>query len=261
MNQGAPAVSQGAQLSLSNVLRTFGGIRAVDDVSFSVTPGETLGVIGPNGAGKSVLLNVINGVYRAESGRIELDGTRIDRLRPHQITALGVGRSFQSTEQFRDFRAAEYVMLGRMPHQRRSLFTTAVSWPGVRQSELDEFALAEETLERFGLARVARTRIGELPYGEQKLVDIARVLAAGPRLILLDEPTSGTTSVERGVISAVLEEVTRTEVTMVIIDHDVSFISAISERMVVMNYGRLLAEGLPDEVLARADVIDAYLGI
>ena len=254
-------MSQAAELSLSNVLRTFGGIRAVDNVSFRVTPGETLGVIGPNGAGKSVLLNVINGVYRAESGRIELDCRRIDQLRPHQITGLGVGRSFQSTEQFRDFRAAEYVMLGRLSHQRRSLFTTAFSWPGVRRSELDEFARAETALDRFGIAGLARVRIGELPYGEQKLVDIARVLAAEPRLILLDEPTSGTTSIERSVISSVLEDVARTDVTMVIIDHDVSFISAISDRMVVMNYGKLLAEGTPDEVLARADVIDAYLGI
>jgi branched-chain amino acid transport system ATP-binding protein len=254
-------MSTGAQLSLSHVLRTFGGIRAVDDVSFTVQPGETLGIIGPNGAGKSVLLNLINGVYQIESGEITLDESRLDRLRPHQVAARGVGRSFQSTEQFRDFRAAEYVMLGRMSHQRRSMFTTAVSWPGVRRSERAEFSVAEEALDRFGLAGAALTRVGELPYGEQKLVDIARVMAAGPRLMLLDEPTSGTTSVERTVISGVLDQVAKSDVTLVIIDHDVSFISGISDRMVVMNYGRLLAEGTPDEVLARPDVIDAYLGI
>lgn len=254
-------MTSGARLTLSGVLRTFGGIRAVDDVSFGVAPGETLGIIGPNGAGKSVLLNVINGVYLAESGTITLDDVRIDRLRPHQITAHGVGRSFQSTEQFRDFRAAEYVMLGRMAHQRTSMFTTAVGWPGVRRSEQDEVTRAEAALDRFGLAGLAFSRIGELPYGAQKLVDIARVLAAEPRLILLDEPTSGTTSVERTIISDVLEEVARSEVTMVIIDHDVSFISDISDRMLVMNYGRLLAQGTPEEVLARPDVIEAYLGI
>ncbi len=254
-------MTSGARLTLSGVLRTFGGIRAVDDVSFGVAPGETLGIIGPNGAGKSVLLNVINGLYLAESGTITLDDVRIDGLRPHQITAHGVGRSFQSTEQFRDFRAAEYVMLGRMSHQRTSLFTTAVGWPGVRRSERDEVTRAEAALDRFGLAGLAFTRTGELPYGAQKLVDIARVLAAEPRLILLDEPTSGTTSVERTIISDVLEEVARSEVTMVIIDHDVSFISGISDRMLVMNYGRLLAQGTPEEVLARQDVIEAYLGI
>jgi len=254
-------MTAGATLSVSHVLRTFGGIRAVDDVSFEAAPGETLGIIGPNGAGKSVLLNVINGVYQIESGTIMLDQVRIDRLRPHQITAQGIGRSFQSTEQFRDFRAAEYVMLGRMSHQRRALFTTAVGWPGVRRSERAEFKLAEAALDRFGLAGLALTRIGELPYGAQKLVDIARVLAAEPRLILLDEPTSGTTSAERTIISDVLDSVAQSEVTMLIIDHDVSFISAISERMLVMNYGRLLAEGAPDEVLARPDVIDAYLGV
>jgi branched-chain amino acid transport system ATP-binding protein len=254
-------MSAGAILDLAGVLRTFGGIRAVDELTFHVPAGETLGIIGPNGAGKSVLLNVINGVYGIEAGTISMDDERIDGLRPHQIADRGVGRAFQSTDQFREFRAIDYVMLGRMKYQQRSIFATALGLPGVRRSERAERELARRTLDRFGLAKMAFEKISELPYGVQKLVDIARVVAGEPRLMLLDEPTSGTTSIERKVISAVLEEVALSQVTMVIIDHDVSFISAISERVLVMNYGKILAEGSPAEVLARPDVIEAYLGI
>jgi len=251
----------GAALSVAHVLRTFGGIRAVDDLTFHVTPGETLGIIGPNGAGKTVLLNLINGVYAIETGTIELDGERIDGLRPHQVAALDVARTFQSTEQVRDFRAVEYVMLGRLRNQVSSIFACGLNLPMVSRSERNERRIALETLDRFGLAQVAGERMSELPYGVQKLVDIARAIASRPRLMLLDEPTSGTTSDERTSISAVLEDVAASHITLLIIDHDVSFISGVSDRLLVMNYGRLLAEGAPGEVLARTEVIDAYLGI
>jgi len=253
--------SAAAALEVREVLRTFGGIRAIDGVSFRVSPAETLGIIGPNGAGKTVLLNVINGLYPIESGSIHLDGSRIDGLRPHQIAARSVGRTFQSTEQFRDFRAADYVMLGRARRQSSSLFACGVGWPSVRRSERAELAVALAALERWGLRHVAREHMSELPYGMQKLVDIARVIAAEPRLMLLDEPTSGTTSSERAAIARVLKEVAATDVTMLVIDHDVSFISGLSEQLLVMNYGRVLAHGAPKEVLAQPDVIDAYLGL
>jgi branched-chain amino acid transport system ATP-binding protein len=249
-----------AELVVTDVLRTFGGIRAVDSMSFRAQ-GESLGIIGPNGAGKTVLLNLVNGVYPIDSGTIALDGARIDGLRPHQIAALGVGRAFQSTEQFRDFLAVEYVMLGRLPHQHSSLFACALALPRVLRSERHERRLAVDTLARLGLEHAATERVSELPYGVQKLVDIARVLASEPRLMLLDEPTSGTTSDERGTISSVLQDVAATGLTMLVIDHDVSFISGISSRLLVLNYGQLLAEGPPDEVLARHEVIEAYLGL
>ncbi len=250
-----------ATLELHDVLRTFGGIRAVDGVTFTANPGEVLGVIGPNGAGKSVLLNLINGLYSLERGTITLDGRRIDRLRPDQIAQLGVGRAFQSTDQFKDFIVQDYLILGRIGRQAKSLWTTALGLPHVRRIERSEHALAIATLDRFGLADVASERLGDLPYGVQKVIDIARVIAAEPRLMLLDEPTSGTTSIERSLISDVLTAVSTTDVTLVIIDHDVSFISEISQRMVVMNLGKLIAEGTPKEVLARPDVIEAYLGL
>jgi branched-chain amino acid transport system ATP-binding protein len=251
----------GASLDAVGILRTFGGIRAVDDLTFSASPGERLGIIGPNGAGKTVLLNVINGVYPVETGTIALDGARIDDLRPHQIVAQGIGRAFQSTDQFRDFRAVDYVMLGRMQHQNHSVFACAIGGPGVSRSERAEVRAALETLDRFGLSAAAGEHMSELSYGVQKLVDIARVVASEPRLMLLDEPTSGTTSEERQLISTVLDEVATSGVTMIIVDHDVRFISTVSDRLLVMNYGRLLAEGAPSDVLAREDVIEAYLGL
>jgi len=250
-----------ATLQLDDVSRAFGGIHAVEGVRFTAHAGETLGVIGPNGAGKSVLLNLINGLYRLDRGSITLDDTRIDGLKPHQIAARGVGRAFQSTDQFKDFIVRDYVILGRLGRQARSMLTTALALPHVRRSERAERAVALETLERFRLAEAAEERLGDLPYGVQKAIDIARVIATEPRLMLLDEPTSGTTSIERSLISDVLHEVARTDVTLVVIDHDVSFISSLSERIVVMNVGRLLAEGTPAEVLARPDVVEAYLGV
>ena len=250
-----------ARLALDGVLRTFGGIRAVDGVSFEVKPAEILGIIGPNGAGKTALLNVIGGVYPADAGSVRLDDRRIDGLRPHQIASLHVARTFQSTEQVRDFRALDYVMLGRLRHQRTSLFACGLGLPGVRKTERAEASLALETLGRLGLRGAAVERMSELPYGIQKLVDIARVIAAEPALLLLDEPTSGTTAEERATILAVLRAVAETSVTMLVVDHDVQFISAISDRLLVMNYGKLLAEGTPSEVLARPEVIEAYIGV
>jgi branched-chain amino acid transport system ATP-binding protein len=244
-----------------DALRTFGGINAVDHLSFAADSGQVLGVIGPNGAGKTVLLNLICGVYPLEGGAIRLDGVRIDGSRPDAIAAKGVARTFQSTEQFREFRAIEYVMLSRHMRQVGSLLACIIRAPAVRRSEEYERKLALQALERFELAPAADTRMSELPYGMQKMVDIARAVAASPRLLLLDEPTSGTTSVERQATSAVLEQVARSRVTMLIVDHDVSFISATTQRVLVMNYGRLLAEGTPAEVLTRPDVIEAYVGL
>jgi branched-chain amino acid transport system ATP-binding protein len=251
----------GAQLQVADALRTFGGITAVDHLTFDVAAGETLGVIGPNGAGKTVLLNVINGVYPIEAGSIRLDGVRIDGLRPDQIATHEVARTFQSTEQFRDFRAVEYVMLGRHKQQASSLLACGLGLPWVRRSERAEERIARETLARFDLEHVASEHLHELPYGVQKLVDIARAVATHPKLMLLDEPTSGTTSTERESIAHVLRELAVSDVTLLIVDHDVSFISEISDRLLVMNYGRLLAQGDPHEVLSLPEVIHAYLGL
>jgi ABC-type branched-subunit amino acid transport system ATPase component len=254
-------VSASTVLEVAHVVRTFGGIRAVADVTFDVAGDSRVGVVGPNGAGKTVLLNLINGLYRLEAGTIHFNGRRIDELRPHRIAALGIGRTFQSMEQFKEFRVADYVMLGRLQHQVRSMVACVLNLGGVRRSERTERQVAVRTLDRLGLAHLARERMSQLPYGVQKQIDIARVIASEPTLMLLDEPTSGTTSSERQAIAAVLDDVARSSTTMIVVDHDVRFIASHCDHLIVMNYGELLAQGPPDEVLSLKEVINAYLGL
>jgi branched-chain amino acid transport system ATP-binding protein len=250
----------GARLEVQEILRTFGGIRAVDGLTFAADHGETVGVVGPNGAGKTSLLNIISGVYPAESGRITLDGDRIDTLRPDRIARLGVARTFQLTGQFHEFKVIDYLTLARPQPIRWSVISSALTLPHIRRFERVERRRSYELLERLGLETFANQRLRELPYGVQKLVDIARVVSADPRLILLDEPTSGTTSTERDAIAEILREVAASGVTMLIVDHDVAFVSGLSRSLVAMNYGRLLAHGTPDDVLRHEEVVSSFIG-
>jgi branched-chain amino acid transport system ATP-binding protein len=249
-----------AVLDVQDIARSFGGIKAIDGVSFSVSQGEVFGIIGPNGAGKTVLLNLINGIYGIERGSIHLGGVRIDGARAHKIAQLGIARTFQSTEQFKECRVIDYVMLGRFRHQWSSQWACALSWPGVARSEREEHRMARETLDRVGLGDAANERMSDLAYGVQKQIDVARVMAAEPKLMLLDEPTSGTNSEERFAIADLLAEASRGDTTMIIVDHDVRFLGGQCQRLMAMNYGQKLGEGTPKEVLARKDVLEAYLG-
>jgi len=247
-------------LELDNVVRRFGGILATDGVTFSVDDGEVLGIIGPNGAGKTVLLNLISGIYRIENGSIRFDGSPIDRLGAHRMARLGIARTFQSTEQFKDFKVIEYVMLGRFHLQRRSTWACALGLPTVIRSERRERALARDALEHLSLGDVCEERMRELAYGVQKQVDIARAMVAQPRLMLLDEPTSGTTSDERVAIARALSEVAASSTTLVIVDHDVRFLSGQCPRLLALNYGQVIADGRPEEVLQHPGVLESYLG-
>ena len=249
-----------ALLEVEDIVRTFGGIRATDGVTFSVEDGDVLGIIGPNGAGKTVLLNLIVGIYRIEQGAIRFDGRRTDRLRSHQLARLGVARTFQSTEQFKEFKVLDYVMLGRFHRQYRSTWACALGLPQVIRSERQERARARETLERLGLGDAYDVRMSELAYGVQKQIDIARAMVSEPRLMLLDEPTSGTTSDERSAIARALTEVAASNSTLVIVDHDVRFLSGQCARLLALNYGQKIAEGTPDEVLRHPGVLESYLG-
>jgi len=250
-----------AMLAVKDLVMGFGGIRAVDGVSFGLPRGQTLGIVGPNGAGKTVLLNCINGVYKIDSGQVTFGGERVDRLRPHAIASRGVGRTFQSTQQFSEFRVVDYVMLGRLSHQSRSIIGCALSLPNVRNLERTELEIAEGVLADLGLSDIGHHRLSDLPYGIQKQVDMARAIATKPDLLLLDEPTSGTTTGERTGIAAAVDRLAAAGLTMVIVDHDVSFISQRCHSLLVMNYGKVLASGDPNEVLARREVIEAYLGV
>jgi ABC-type branched-subunit amino acid transport system ATPase component len=250
-----------ADLRVRTATVRFGGLVAVDSVSFDVARGETFGVIGPNGAGKSTLLNAISGLARLAGGSIHVVGEPVHGLRPDQRTRLGVGRTFQAAEVFNDFRVTDYVSLGRLRHQRASLIATALRLPSIVAAERDEARRAREILARFGLDEVARTTLKELPYGVRKLVDLLRVLAGEPRLMLLDEPTSGTATTDRVMLARVLEEARRDGVSIVVVDHDVRFVSDSCDRLLVMNFGTEIATGEPGDVLSRPEVRAAYVGL
>jgi branched-chain amino acid transport system ATP-binding protein len=248
-------------LEIADLSCEFGGIRAVDAVSFEVERGSILGVIGPNGAGKTVLLNLINGIYRPTGGTIAIDGKPTHRLRAHQIARLGVARTFQSTDQFKEVRAIDYVMLGGFFQQCRSITACVFGLAKVRKREKSEYRRALEGLDKLGLGRIANERLSELPYGVQKQVDLARAIASEPRLLLLDEPTSGTTSSERAAIADALKEIGQSNRTLVLVDHDVRFISGQCDHLIAMSYGKKITEGQVADVLAHKGVKEAYLGV
>jgi branched-chain amino acid transport system ATP-binding protein len=248
-------------LAVQDATLLFGGIAALQSVGFEVAPGETFGIIGPNGAGKTALLNCVSGVYRLTSGQVEMFGARIGGLAPHRISAMGLGRTFQNMEHFRQLRVLEYTMLGRMHEARSSVFASVFLWPVMERVEREERRRAMELLERLDLARLARKELSELPYGVQKRVDIARALLGNPKLLLLDEPTSGTITSERAEVSEAVEMVTRLGVPTVLVDHDVDFVSRHCSRVLVLGYGKQVGIGAPAEMLARPEVIETFLGV
>jgi branched-chain amino acid transport system ATP-binding protein len=249
-----------ALLEVRDLSVTFGGLRAVDGVSFTVAESQVYGVIGPNGAGKTTLLNGVSGFLPLASGTVSLRGARLDRLAPHAVAQRGVSRTFQAVEVFNDFTVRDYLLVSRLRRQRRSLFACAVVTPAVRASERAERQLALDTLEEFELGHLAGEPLHAIGYGQRKVVDILRALIADPVILLLDEPTSGTSSADRLALRRVLGEAKARQVAAVVVDHDVSFISDTCDHVLAMNLGAKLAEGLPNEVLTNKDVVSAYLG-
>jgi branched-chain amino acid transport system ATP-binding protein len=247
-------------LAVQAAVLRFGGIAALDGVSFDVDSGETFGIIGPNGAGKTALLNCVSGVYKLSSGSVALFGEEIGRQAPHRIAAMGLGRTFQNMEHFRRFRVIDYVMLGRMHQTRSSVFLSVFAWPYMERAERAERTIAMDLLDRLNLARLAREELSDLPYGVQKRVDIARALLGNPRLLLLDEPTSGTLTSERAEVSDAIGMVTGLGVPTVLVDHDVDFVSRHCGRVLVLSYGKQVGIGEPAEMLARPEVVEAFLG-
>jgi branched-chain amino acid transport system ATP-binding protein len=253
--------SQDLRLDVREAVVRFGVVRAVDEVSFSVEPGEMFGIIGPNGAGKTTLLSAISGLLPLASGAISIGGDAIRKHRPAQIAALGVGRTFQAPEVFNDFSVLEYMMLGRFTRQSKSIFAYAMQLRTVTRPEFRDRDEALEFLGRYDLASDAHRRLSELPYGLRKLVDLLRTLFGGNRLLLLDEPTSGTASHDRTLLRDVLSAVRSEGVTTVVVDHDVSFVTDLCDRILAMSFGKELGIGTPTEVLTRPDVLAAYVGL
>jgi branched-chain amino acid transport system ATP-binding protein len=249
-------------LAVRGATKRFGGLAAVSDVSFEVNQGEAFGIIGPNGAGKTTLLNCLSGALRIDSGEVRLAGERIDGYPTYKLRSRGLSRTFQLAEHFSSFRVDDFVMLGRLEQQSDSAWAAMLRLPSVRRSERSERAIAHEQLDRFGLLAVANARLGDLSYGLQKQIDVVRAVAADPRLLVLDEPTSGVSSSEREGLVEILSTMgdLGMTATRLVVDHDVGFVTRLCTRVLVMHYGKVLAVGATADVLAMPEVREAYLG-
>jgi branched-chain amino acid transport system ATP-binding protein len=251
-----------ALLRLEHISLTFRGVRALDDVSLEVPAGEICALIGPNGAGKSSLLNVISGIYFPERGRITFAGRTVARVRPRDAALRGIARTFQNIALFRGMTVLENVIVGGQLKRQARLFAQALRTPRARREEIAARVQADRVIDLLGIARHRDTVVGELPYGVQKRVELARALVAEPKLVLLDEPMAGMTSEEKQEMSAfILEANGQLGATVVLIEHDIGVVMDLADHLVVLDYGRKIADGRPEDVRRDQAVIDAYLGV
>lgn len=247
-------------LTVENLRIAFGGVVAIDGVSFSVERNEIFALIGPNGAGKTTLFNMVSGIYLPENGRIILAGEDVTRLAPHELARRGMSRTFQNLQVFFRMTVAENVMVGRHLHEKRNVLAHLFTLPSVHAQNRATRAEAEHLLQLVGLAGVADRPASSLSYGALKRLEIARALASEPKILLLDEPAAGCNPVETEEIDAVIKTVAAQGVTVVLVEHDMRLVMRISNRIHVLDRGRTLAEGRADEVRANPAVISAYLG-
>jgi branched-chain amino acid transport system ATP-binding protein len=250
-----------ALLRVREVGVRFGGIVALDGVSFDVAPGQIVGLIGPNGAGKTTLFNCLSRLYECDKGEIFFGGEALARVARHRVAALGIGRTFQNLALFRTMSVLQNVMVGSHCRTRTGFLRNALRTPLVRREEHGIEAHARELIKLLELDAVADVAVSDLPFGTQKRVELARALAAQPSLLLLDEPASGLNHEEVTALGALIRQIReRLKLTVLLVEHHMSLVMSISDRVVALNFGRKIAEGSPAEVRAHPELIKAYLG-
>jgi len=249
-----------ALLQVVDVSKSFGGLAAVNEVSFTVDQGEVLGLIGPNGAGKTTLFNLITSMFPPTGGRVLFRGENIRGLKPHSITRKGISRTFQNIRLFAQMTARENVMVGRHARSRAGIWRGVLRTGSQRAEEAGIRKKTDELLALMGLAGHEEFPAGKLPYGHQRRLEIARALAAEPRLLLLDEPAAGMNERETREIHQLILSIRGLGVTVLLIEHDMSLVMKVCDRLIVLNFGQKIAEGTPEEIRGNPEVVEAYLG-
>lgn len=254
-------VAEEVVLKLENIELGFGGVKAINDVSFEVRKGEILAIIGPNGAGKSSMLNCINGFYKPQKGTITFDGKSMAKMDPYVAASSGIARTFQNIALFRGMSTLDNLMTGRLLKMNSNFFAQCVYHGAAKREELENRKFVETIIDFLEIQAIRRTPVGRLPYGLQKRVELGRALAMEPKILLLDEPMAGMNVEEKQDMSRFILDVNAEfGMTIVLIEHDMGVVMDISDRVIVLDYGRKIGEGTPDQVRANQDVIDAYLG-
>ena len=249
-------------LALENISLAFGGVQALSDVSFDVREHEIRAIIGPNGAGKSSMLNVINGVYHPQQGTISFKGEKRHQMNPHKVASQGVARTFQNIALFKVMSVLDNLMTGRNLMMKTGILQQALYWGATQREELEHRAKVEEIIDFLEIQSIRKTPVGRLPYGLQKRVELGRALAAEPTMLLLDEPMAGMNVEEKqDMCRFVLDVNEEFGTTIVLIEHDMGVVMDISDRVVVLDYGKKIGDGMPDDVRNNQAVIDAYLGV
>ncbi|MDA0706905.1 MAG: ABC transporter ATP-binding protein [Proteobacteria bacterium] len=249
-------------LSVRNLSIEFGGVHAVEDISFDVAPGETFAIIGPNGAGKSTIFNLISRLYTPTAGTMHYGEQDLLRLPAHKIVHAGIGRTFQNIELFEHATVLQNLMVGRHSHMRANPFLNFAFLPGVRKSEIEHRRKVEDIIDFLEIAQYREQKISDLSYGARKNVELARALCTEPTLLLLDEPASGLNNEETDDVSFWLDDIKHDlGITIVMVEHDMNLVGQVADRVMAINNGRLLAIGTPDEVRNDVEVQRAYLGV